>query len=112
MPDGDDWLRGGERDVLTGLSVPKRRADWRRGRWAAKVAVGVRLGVPRGLLEALEFCRRQHPSVADVWTAQESSEIRVRFPGSDKVYTYRYCVQDAEIIEFPSRVAAGERQGA
>jgi 4'-phosphopantetheinyl transferase len=39
LPLGDGWLSPGERAVLAGLGVPKRRADWRLGRWTAKRAV-------------------------------------------------------------------------
>lgn len=39
VPDGDAWLSMAERAVLDGLGVPKRRADWRLGRWTAKRAV-------------------------------------------------------------------------
>lgn len=39
LPGGDEWLSVRERVVLDGLVVPKRQADWRLGRWAAKRAV-------------------------------------------------------------------------
>ena len=39
VPATDDWLGPAERSVLAGLRVPKRRADWRLGRWTAKCAV-------------------------------------------------------------------------
>lgn len=39
VPAGDGWLGPRERVVQEGLSVAKRRADWRLGRWAAKHAV-------------------------------------------------------------------------
>ena len=45
VPGGDHWLTSGERDVLAGLRFPKRRADWRLGRWTAKAAVGLWLDV-------------------------------------------------------------------
>jgi 4'-phosphopantetheinyl transferase len=35
----DDWLGAWERSHLGGLRFPKRRADWRLGRWTAKHAV-------------------------------------------------------------------------
>jgi 4'-phosphopantetheinyl transferase len=38
VPDGEAWLAAAERRVLAGLRVPKRRADWRLGRWTAKAA--------------------------------------------------------------------------
>ena len=44
VPDGDDWLSVDERGVQAGLLVPKRRADWRLGRWTAKAALSAALG--------------------------------------------------------------------
>lgn len=39
VPVGDDWLAPEERRHLATLRVPKRRADWRLGRWTVKRAV-------------------------------------------------------------------------
>jgi 4'-phosphopantetheinyl transferase len=39
VPDGDDWLSVGERDTLKSMRFPKRRGDWRLGRWTAKQAI-------------------------------------------------------------------------
>jgi 4'-phosphopantetheinyl transferase len=44
VPAGDSWLSPAEREVQAALRVPKRRADWRLGRFAAKHAVAIRLG--------------------------------------------------------------------
>lgn len=46
VPADDGWLGPGEREVLAGLRVDKRRSDWRLGRYAAKTAVAGWLGVP------------------------------------------------------------------
>jgi 4'-phosphopantetheinyl transferase len=46
VPPDDAWLSPGERGCLAGLRIPKRRADWRLGRWTAKCAVSVRLRLP------------------------------------------------------------------
>ena len=51
VPPDDDWLTGREHDVLAGLSVAKRRADWRLGRWAAKSLLAAVLDVPRRQVE-------------------------------------------------------------
>jgi 4'-phosphopantetheinyl transferase len=45
VPFGEQWLCGGERAHLAGLRIPKRRADWRLGRWTAKRAVSVYLNL-------------------------------------------------------------------
>ncbi len=50
MPPSDDWLTAAERAVLGRLQVPKRRNDWRLGRWTAKralLAAGLE-GLPSG----------------------------------------------------------------
>jgi 4'-phosphopantetheinyl transferase len=39
VPQNDDWLSEGELGVLAGLRFPKRRNDWRLGRWTAKQAI-------------------------------------------------------------------------
>ena len=51
VPSDDDWLSAREREVLSTLGLPKRRAEWRLGRWAAKVAAAERLGARIGQLE-------------------------------------------------------------
>lgn len=51
LPRGDDWLGPGERRVLAGLTVDKRRSDWRLGRFCAKAAVAGWLGVAPSRLE-------------------------------------------------------------
>lgn len=46
LPAADDWLSMGELHVLRAMRFPKRRADWRLGRWTAKRAVAFCLGLP------------------------------------------------------------------
>ena len=53
VPPHDGWLGPAERDVLAGLRIAKRRADWRLGRWAAKLAVARAQGVPAAWVEIL-----------------------------------------------------------
>ena len=53
VPPGDDWLGPAEREVLTGLLVEKRRADWRLGRWVAKRAVAAVQRIPAERVEIL-----------------------------------------------------------
>jgi len=45
VPADDHWLSAAERRTLARLHVPKRRADWRLGRWTAKHAGAAVLGV-------------------------------------------------------------------
>ena len=46
VPPDNDWLGVGEAACLNALRIPKRRADWRLGRWTAKRAVSICLNVP------------------------------------------------------------------
>jgi 4'-phosphopantetheinyl transferase len=39
IPEGNDWLHPAERAVADAFRFPKRRADWRLGRWTAKQAI-------------------------------------------------------------------------
>ncbi len=45
VPSDDAWLGDAERVVLSGLRYERRREDWRLGRFTAKTAVGMWLGV-------------------------------------------------------------------
>ena len=55
LPEGNLWLSEEERASLARLRVPKRRADWRLGRWTAKLAVAryLRLGEDASSLAAI-----------------------------------------------------------
>lgn len=57
VPGEDGWLSGAERAHLDGLRIPKRRADWRLGRWTAKCALSAYLKLPGGpeVLAAVEL---------------------------------------------------------
>lgn len=52
VPTDNNWLSRDEILHFNGLRIPKRRADWRVGRWTAKCAVAIQLNIsddPRGL---------------------------------------------------------------
>lgn len=51
VPVDDEWLLAEERRTLAGLRLPKRREDWRAGRWVAKHAVGAALEVNASQVE-------------------------------------------------------------
>jgi 4'-phosphopantetheinyl transferase len=55
VPAGEAWLgeRARERRVAAGLTVAKRRADWRLGRWTAKCALGAALVLDPATVEIL-----------------------------------------------------------
>ncbi len=56
-PVANDWLHASELARLVTLRIPKRRTDWRLGRWAAKCAVSAFLDMPRdyGSLAEIEI---------------------------------------------------------
>jgi len=45
VPNADDWLSTNEVQFLSGLRFPKRRSDWLLGRWTAKNALAICLGL-------------------------------------------------------------------
>ncbi len=53
-PPGDDWLGADELRTLAGLSHPKRRREWRAGRWIAKRLVVSELGLGPDQLARLQ----------------------------------------------------------
>lgn len=53
VPDGEDWLSGKERALAAGLRVPKKRNDWRLGRWTAKRAYCLYRQAPREAMPAM-----------------------------------------------------------
>lgn len=62
VPLDDDWLCAREELCLQSLRIPKRRADWRLGRWTAKRAVSASLPLLRAADGELEI--RAAPSGA------------------------------------------------
>lgn len=47
LPEGDDWLGPEERAVQANLKLPKRRTEWRLGRFVAKRSLGPAVGIER-----------------------------------------------------------------
>jgi len=45
LPTKNDWLNPNEAVCLNGMRFPKRRAEWRLGRWTAKCALSIYLDV-------------------------------------------------------------------
>lgn len=55
VPPGDGWLGAMERARMERFRFPKRRADWRLGRWTAKNAVALHLGLAADALARIEI---------------------------------------------------------
>lgn len=56
VPEGDSWLGAREQAQLATLKFPKRRLDWRLGRWTAKCALAAYLNLDPDLLAEIEIC--------------------------------------------------------
>jgi 4'-phosphopantetheinyl transferase len=54
IPENDDWLSAEEKKISHGFHVPKRRNDWRLGRWTAKQAILACHGKTFPVLSSLE----------------------------------------------------------
>jgi 4'-phosphopantetheinyl transferase len=77
VPRSDAWLAECEAARLGTMRVPKRRADWRLGRWTAKQAVGAYLGFRcPGQLSRIEI--RVRPSGApEVWVGHRPASFSI-----------------------------------
>lgn len=51
VPASDEWFSAKELARLHDLKIPKRRDDWRLGRWTAKQAIINLLGITQGLAQ-------------------------------------------------------------
>jgi 4'-phosphopantetheinyl transferase len=67
VPATNQWLCANEISRLSAMRIPKRRADWRLGRWTAKHAVAACLNLPADL-----------PALADI-------EIRAAISGAPEI---------------------------
>ncbi len=84
VPDTDDWLSPGEAAHLAGLHFPKRRSDWRLGRWTAKCAVFAYLDSRRGALEFPTTEIRAAPSGApEVFIGGQPAPVNISITHRD-----------------------------
>ena len=78
VPAEDGWLSAGESDCLKGMRIPKRRADWRLGRWTAKCAVASFLDLPADSRTLTEIEIRPASSGApEVFIADDPAAVMV-----------------------------------
>jgi len=64
VPAENDWLSPNEAVCLNALRFPKRRADWRLGRWTAKCALSITLDAPANPQVFKKIAIRPAPSGA------------------------------------------------
>ncbi len=84
VPLDDEWLSSGEQLILAGMKVPKRRADWRLGRWTAKRAVTAHLELsshPKQL-SAIEI-RPAATGAPEVFLDHQSADISISLSHRD-----------------------------
>jgi 4'-phosphopantetheinyl transferase len=78
VPVENDWLSASEAVCLTALRFPKRRADWRVGRWTAKRALAAYLNVPAHTEVLARIEIRPAPSGApEVFFANKPSALTI-----------------------------------
>lgn len=85
VPHGGGWLSPDEVVRLTSMSIPKRAADWRLGRWTAKRTLASYLSLPQHFsLSRIEL--RPAPSGApEVFIANEAAPVSVSLTHSGGV---------------------------
>lgn len=78
LPSGESWLGSNEVALLNRMHFPKRRADWKLGRWTAKRAVATYLNLPGGLPDLAVIEILPTPSGApQVWLANQSAPLTI-----------------------------------
>lgn len=77
VPAGDAWLSENERLVLEGLTVAKRRRDWRLGRWVARQAVARALADPGAAVPAALSIVAADDGAPEVWWSTPRPPVTV-----------------------------------
>lgn len=82
VPPEDDWLHASELTCLNAMRFPKRRADWRLGRWTAKRAISTYMNLP--FSRFADIVIRPAPSGApEVFLADKPADISISISHSD-----------------------------
>lgn len=82
VPPENDWLDAGELTCLNSMRFPKRRADWRLGRWTAKRAISIYMNLPSSRF--VDIVVLPAPSGApEVFLADEPAEISISISHCD-----------------------------
>lgn len=78
VPQDDEWLSPFEADRLSQMFVPKRRDDWRLGRWTAKRALAARAGFPlhSRVLAAIEI-RAAQSGAPEVFVNNQPADMTI-----------------------------------
>jgi 4'-phosphopantetheinyl transferase len=78
VPQSNDWLAKTELARLHRLRVPKRRAEWRLGRWTAKRAAAAYLNLPADpeMLAAIEI-RQAATGAPEVFLGNQPADLTI-----------------------------------
>ena len=81
VPESDEWLGPRERECARRLGLPRRRAAWRAGRWAAKRAVAECMALEPGRVEILPAA----DGAPEAWAGDELLPVSVSLSHRDGV---------------------------
>ena len=106
VPSDDTWLSAAEVGQAERFRFPKRRSDWRLGRWTVKRAVAICLGLPQdfGSL-ALTEIRPAASGAPEVFILNRPAEVAISLSHRDKVAMCAVAVAgvqlgcDLEVVE-------------
>jgi 4'-phosphopantetheinyl transferase len=86
VPGSNGWLAPGEQARLQAMRFPKRRCDWRLGRWTAKKAIAAFLKLPADeqAFARIEV-RAAECGAPDVWIDDEPAEVAISISHRDGV---------------------------
>ncbi len=78
LPSQENWLSSAENLLLNRMRFPRRRADWKLGRWTAKRAVTAYLHIPGGNADLAGVEITPAPSGApEVWIANQLAPLTI-----------------------------------
>ena len=78
VPADNSWLSAAEADRAERFRIPKRRSDWRLGRWTAKQAVALHLGLPPDSVSlALTEIRPAASGAPEVFISNRPAELAI-----------------------------------
>lgn len=84
LPAHDDWLSADEAVLLNGMRFPKRCADWKLGRWTAKLATAayLNLSADHQALREIEI-RRASSGAPEVFIQRQPGEVTISISHRD-----------------------------
>jgi len=84
LPAENDWLSANEAACLNAMRFPKRRADWRLGRWTAKCALSITLDTPANPQVFKQIAIRPAPSGApEAFFASQPAAVTISLSHRD-----------------------------